>query len=99
MTAEELELVAATKKAHRARYCRNHRNNKKSKDPDACRANDLVTKNAWAAKNRDRVNPTAARVQSNALTSNRLHRGSFIRTSLSETEDVDKKEQYTVALL
>jgi hypothetical protein len=73
MSEEELEIVAALKKAAAARRIKEWRAAKRAKDVDAYQANDRKMKNAWTEKNRGRVNKTAAKVRGNAITSKRFH--------------------------
>jgi hypothetical protein len=72
MTAEELELVAALRKIKRAHYLKAHRAARKEKNPDLYRANERVVKNAWADKNRGRVNKTASKVREKNIASCRF---------------------------
>lgn len=72
LSAEELEIVAAIQKHRRAKYLSDHRAAKKARDPDAFRAHDRIMKNAWAERNRDRVNTTAAKVRHTAISSDRF---------------------------
>lgn len=73
LSAEELEIVAAIRTERRATYLKAWREAKRNKDPDAYRLQDRVIKNAWAAKNRDRVNKTAGRVRAKAKGQRRFH--------------------------
>lgn len=72
LTEEELEIIAAKQVQRRADRSKRHRETVRNKDIDAYLARDRIMKNAWAAKNRDKVNQTAAKVRGNALSSNRF---------------------------
>jgi hypothetical protein len=61
------------RKRWRTYYLRQHRAIRRAKDIQAYRTRERVTKNAWAARNRGKVNATAARVRQNALDSEHFY--------------------------
>jgi hypothetical protein len=73
LSSEELEIIAAIRTEHKARRIKQWREAKRSKDVDAYRLHDRVIKNAWAAKNGDKVNKTAGKVRTKAKTKQRFH--------------------------
>ncbi|PSK57848.1 ATP synthase subunit beta, mitochondrial [Elsinoe australis] len=70
LTPEELEINAAIRlarlKENGNKRSQKHRAAKRLDDLDAYRAADRVSKNAWADKNRDKVNRTAAKTKAKA---------------------------------
>lgn len=70
LTPEELEINAAIRlarlKENGNKRSQKHRAAKRLEDLDAYRAADRVSKNAWAEKNRDKVNRTAAKTKAKA---------------------------------
>lgn len=72
MSQEELEIVAALRKTATAHRLKEWRAAKKAKDVAGYRAHDRKMENAWAEKNRGRVNKTAAKIRPNAIDSKRF---------------------------
>ncbi|KAJ4369769.1 hypothetical protein N0V83_005533 [Neocucurbitaria cava] len=73
LSAEEVEIVAALRKKHRAQYIKDHRAARRGKDVDAYRAHERVTKNAWSARHRVALSETSAMNRQNAIAARRFH--------------------------
>ncbi|KAG4415314.1 hypothetical protein IFR04_011569 [Cadophora malorum] len=66
LTEEELEIIAALRVKKRVKTTKEWREAQRNKDIDAFRLQDRIKKNAWAAKNRDKVNKIAGKVRTKA---------------------------------
>ncbi|KAK4890838.1 hypothetical protein LTR27_010539 [Elasticomyces elasticus] len=67
---EELEYIAANVYMNRAERQRKRRANNRWHDLEGVRNRERIERNAWAEKNRDRVNKTAAKVRAKNKESN-----------------------------
>ncbi|CAA9963584.1 PCK1-phosphoenolpyruvate carboxykinase [Pyrenophora teres f. maculata] len=72
LSIEEVELVSAIQKARRVKYVKAHRAARKARDPDAFRARDRVTKNAWSARHHKRLAKVSANNRQKARASRRF---------------------------
>jgi hypothetical protein len=75
MSEEEVVIVAALRKTVAAHCRKEWRAAKKRNDVEGFRAHGRKMRNAWAEKNRGRVNKTAAKVRANAIDSKRFFCG------------------------
>lgn len=76
LSAEQLEIVTAIRRARAHDIAmassRAHRARRRAEDEDAYKAKATSDRKAWAAKNLDKVNKTAAKVRSNAISAKRF---------------------------